>query len=147
MRGATADIFRRSRRYGNFDPRTPCGVRHKQQLLSHNKIIFRSTHPMRGATTRINHNISRISISIHAPHAGCDSIPTVCPIRTGHFDPRTPCGVRPYPAQHSPAPMQISIHAPHAGCDQANTRTSPSRSNFDPRTPCGVRLLCRKPVR
>ena len=41
--------------------------------------------------------------------------------RTGrpdaHFNPRTPCGVRPEAAQRLPTAWSISIHAPRAGCD------------------------------
>ena len=62
----------------------------------------------------------RFSISIHAPHAGCDGEMVT-----------TAAGV------------SISIHAPHAGCDLSpNYRPAP-RANFNPRTPCGVRrCLC-----
>ncbi len=102
---------------------------------------FQSTHPMRGATSRgrISGNTSR------------------------HFNPRTPCGVRPAAAAahfvsrisiHAPhagcdsqssattmASSMISIHAPHAGCDfQLQKRQSSLFQYFNPRTPCGVRL-------
>ena len=85
--------------------------------------------------------------------------------RTGrpdaHFNPRTPCGVRPEAAQRLPTAWSISIHAPRAGCDvighkpgaggvisihapragcdcSPTLETAPS-SYFNPRTPCGVR--------
>ena len=82
-----------------------------------------------------------VAISIHAPRAGCDAMGSgstgvACvfqsthPVRGAttfmpahllplpHFNPRTPCGVR--PGQHfEPAlQLQISIHAPRAGCDR-----------------------------
>ena len=62
-----------------------------------------------------------ISISIHAPLAGCD----VC-----------------LSMLHSAA--TISIHAPLAGCDNQDVLIVHHYADFNPRTPCGVRLcvLC-----
>ena len=100
---------------------------------------FQSTHPMRGATLLAIAENDRNSISIHAPHAGCDGN-IVESVQLGQiFNPRTPCGVRPYPCpglhQHrifnprTPCGVRptafscaaisssFSIHAPHAGCD------------------------------
>ena len=79
-----------------------------------------------------------------------------------HFNPRTPCGVRPPPVYHwrierlisihaphagcdvgarfgGPLPAAISIHAPHAGCDLINAIFTVRHVYFNPRTPCGVR--------
>ena len=36
------------------------------------KALFQSTRPMRGATGKDNIEINRVTISIHAPHAGRD---------------------------------------------------------------------------
>ncbi len=59
-----------------------------------------------------------LSISIHAPLAGCDQDSTFYTAPTG-----------------------ISIHAPLAGCDAVADVINPrKRKNFNPRTPCGVRL-------
>ena len=78
----------------HFNPRTPCGVR---------LAAFSAAD-------------SSVSISIHAPLAGCDR--TSGRARRGgfYFNPRTPCGVRP-PA----AALGKRIFY------------------FNPRTPCGVR--------
>ena len=78
-----------------FNPRTPCGVRHLVQFFVPRPPAFQSTHPMRGATHRPSTIKFATPISIHAPHAGCDS---AAPAGTGNllnFNPRTPCGVRP----------------------------------------------------
>ena len=61
----------------------------------------------------------KAEISIHAPRAGCDLRPSFHVLLYYHFNPRTPCGVRPF----------VSPSSCH------------SRRNFNPRTPCGVRLL------
>ena len=57
----------------NFNPRTPCGVRRVRDLFSSDRWKFQSTHPMRGATVMIWYSYNKVLISIHAPHAGCDS--------------------------------------------------------------------------
>ena len=95
---------------------------------------------MRGATDTRKQGVFFVDISIHAPHAGCDS---------------------PQVGLHG-RPRSISIHAPHAGCDVAERgdlrllqkfqSTHPMRGathrqiprsacarDFNPRTPCGVR--------
>ena len=83
---------------------------------------------------------AKLAISIHAPLAGCDSttirrsrrlsrFQSTHPLRgatreqiilymaCGHFNPRTPCGVRPVGAALNGKTLRISIHAPLAGCD------------------------------
>ena len=146
----------------DFNPRTPCGVRpcpyHRQQIsarfqsthpmrgatwrkaASAEAIKFQSTHPMRGATKLQTELISSTRISIHAPHAGCDSDSSGKKANCFHFNPRTPCGVRPHGALSVAGDGLISIHAPHAGCDRIRPALRPARHHFNPRTPCGVRL-------
>ena len=58
----------------NFNPRTPCGVRRLASLYLYDYQRFQSTHPLRGATITSYWRQSGISISIHAPLAGCDCI-------------------------------------------------------------------------
>ena len=106
-----------------------------------------------------------VSISIHAPRAGCDSSRSSSVLQTiRNFNPRTPCGVRQYGQYATAASQQdfnprtpcgvrlraaesnnqhrdISIHAPRAGCDLGQLSTSSPRSDFNPRTPCGVRPI------
>ena len=56
----------------HFNPRTPCGVRPRPQSIKDKCSVFQSTHPMRGATSKIVPVVAFLPISIHAPHAGCD---------------------------------------------------------------------------
>ena len=58
-------------------------------------------------------------ISIHAPLAGCDLFRPEAAVSLAHFNPRTPCGVRPLEDWRQAASWSISIHAPLAGCDAA----------------------------
>ena len=123
---------------------------------------FQSTHPVRGATITMRRRKRMLTISIHAPRAGCDDTGkrkdhhgqhfnprTPCGVRLRlrpsawppfcHFNPRTPCGVR-QDAQHVFRHVRpISIHAPRAGCDDGRDRDFRSGTDFNPRTPCGVR--------
>ena len=101
----------------DFNPRTPCGVRPHPREALFNRLLFQSTHPLRGATSRMWHIFPRAgkfqsthplrgatiksamrytytSISIHAPLAGCDCSLSPSALATSDFNPRTPCGVR-----------------------------------------------------
>ena len=145
-----------------FNPRTPCGVRLLQNPIGSNLEAFQSTHPVRGATEKITEltGITDISIhapragcdnehgipvrdvviSIHAPRAGCDRSPAAYSSKIRHFNPRTPCGVRPVYGWVDADKVSISIHAPRAGCDHRGGCPYLSHRDFNPRTPCGVRL-------
>ena len=103
---------------GNFNPRTPCGVRLADACLTKDELEFQSTHPLRGATSSRCRSACRRRISIHAPLAGCDALSRLRSSAAIDFNPRTPCGVR--PARFS-----------GSGCWR----------NFNPRTPCGVRRV------
>ena len=140
MRGATRGDGTHQRDAGDFNPRTPCGVRRRKKNIFA-RLLFQSTHPMRGAT-------GPRYLGKH---------------RWSYFNPRTPCGVRRILKCSCGRFRIISIHAPHAGCDQTAIEaglsdlvfqsTHPMRgatstndiegvhsTHFNPRTPCGVRL-------
>ena len=110
--------FRGHARRRHFNPRTPCGVRRYINRYARYIDRFQSTHPLRGAT-------------------GCHLVyDWRC---QGHFNPRTPCGVRPLHQPLRPVHRHISIHAPLAGCDSDRNTPSSADMHFNPRTPCGVR--------
>ena len=107
----------------------------------------------------------RLQISIHVPLAGHDRtqidafrragiFQSTCPLRgtTGgrpcrsgrrsHFNPRAPCGARPFLGLGDLADSLISIHVPLAGHDQTSTCSSRCCAPyFNPRAPCGARPL------
>ena len=162
LRGATVrnlipNLFR-----VDFNPRTPCGVRRETEDFSAAHKIFQSTHPLRGATVSLVEQDNYTTISIHAPLAGCDVLYRWRLLCICYFNPRTPCGVRPFAVLigqkvftisiHAPLAgcdhmacrpgqrtMKISIHAPLAGCDSKPVANCAAYQNFNPRTPCGVR--------
>ena len=141
MRGATRRRPYWSCRNSYFNPRTPCGVRLniRMTMLFH-KHNFNPRTPCGVRQTLVQRLLRFGYISIHAPHAGCDSVSgcndtasaafqsthpmrgatspyhmTICP--PAYFNPRTPCGVRPAGCSVAGVHAAISIHAPHAGCD------------------------------
>ena len=80
----------------DFNPRTPCGVRHRYicaDCCDHSISIHA---PLAGCDAVFYHSRPRDGISIHAPLAGCDA-------RFQNVDRR----------------FLISIHAPLAGCDDS----------------------------
>ena len=101
-----------------FNPRTPCGVRHKALSGTNKEIKFQSTHPVWGAT----------------PMTTTGATPA------WDFNPRTPCGVRLESLGAGRGVRYISIHAPRVGCDNQHVHQAQMEQHFNPRTPCGVRL-------
>ena len=81
-----------------FNPRTPCGVRHRRGG-EHDCIL---------------------AISIHAPHTGCDNIRLQIVDRRASFNPRTPCGVRQFFLVFGVPFFAISIHAPARGATRVD---------------------------
>ena len=59
--------------------------------------------------------------------------------RTGHFNPRTPCGVRPAPAgKWEEVTLDFNPRTP-CGVRRDMTGRLEKPIDFNPRTPCGVR--------
>ena len=101
-----------------FNPRTPCGVRHRL-----------------GRTAG-----HQLAISIHAPLAGCDYHPFCVIFPASDFNPRTPCGVRRSILKRMRRHFLFQSTHPLRGATR-HRRGWPHRSgHFNPRTPCGVRL-------
>ena len=119
MRGATKISDGGKRYYRNFNPRTPCGVRLVLPLAG--VPLYLHFNPRTPCGVRpLGHQFELVeaTISIHAPHAGCDvaergdlrllqKFQSTHPMRGAthrqiprsacarDFNPRTPCGVRP----------------------------------------------------
>ncbi len=76
---------------------------------------FQSTHPLRGATPDVVRQKAKRLISIHAPLAGCDFV-SACPVVPPlDFNPRTPCGVRPWTRSSSGASGEFQSTHPLRG--------------------------------
>ena len=128
-------------------------------------IKFQSTRPVRGATGGLQAGNIQQKISIHAPRAGRDTDKPETFKGNIYFNPRAPCGARPYdnvggyiePLFQSTRPVRgatalsslihesdrISIHAPRAGRDTVWTSSWVAPTHFNPRAPCGARPMVK----
>ena len=82
----------------DFNPRTPCGMRHHDPdaVASFCQISIHA--PLAGCDAeRRSMYYKLLSISIHAPLAGCDKYERSGLLFEKHFNPRTPCGMRRVP--------------------------------------------------
>ena len=102
---------------------------------------FQSTHPLRGATASGTGGRRGDAISIHAPLAGCDPTNESAFVWYVHFNPRTPCGVRPHPRIRICVVCAFQSTHPLRGATPTPTARSSRAMNFNPRTPCGVRQI------
>ena len=140
LAGCDAGRGRFCRRREDFNPRTPCGVRQFCQCRQRVYVSISIHAPLAGCDDgdfRVGffldgisihaplagcdecdsqQRYERLQISIHAPLAGCDSLMPLQRPFYSHFNPRTPCGVRP-----------------------SFSRFLRPGTHFNPRTPCGVR--------
>ena len=127
-----------------FNSRTPCGVR-RNLTLRHlaDTRGFNSRTPCGVRLISCTLRAIRLSVSIHAPRAGCDSRSAPSCGMSRSFNSRTPCGVRllgnfwhqkthlfqfTHPVRGATCSVergkplrQVSIHAPRAGCDSKYT--------------------------
>ena len=102
----------------NFNPRAPCGARHRLATANLSAQIFQSTRPVWGATKGdVKHNRTN-----------------------NYFNPRAPCGARQARAAARRVGYYISIHAPRVGRDCPFCGDKGVVQNFNPRAPCGARL-------
>ena len=73
--------------------------------------------PRVGSDRGWNHHLCYLRISIHAPRVGSDHLDLQVFLIKAYFNPRSPCGERPY----------------------QNLPTAIARTDFNPRSPCGER--------
>ena len=78
---------------------------------------FQSTRPVRGATAAASACACVCKFQSTRPVRGATLFPFRCGPPPGHFNPRAPCGARPFPNCHCQTYIIISIHAPRAGRD------------------------------
>ena len=172
---------------GDFNPRTPCGVRQEGIVMIITALLFQSTHPVWGATavTDMLGDLRNVFQSTHPVWGATRSMPSMAsssdlfqsthPVwgatfsrsgdgaRPAYFNPRTPCGVRPFrtgrcntcflfqsthpvwgatsrrASRSDDTPIFQSTH-PVWGATVKRFSIHSRNHNFNPRTPCGVRL-------
>ena len=148
-----------------FNPRAPCGARHRIAALEAALKTFQSTRPVRGATDGVKSKKKEYTVSIHAPRAGRDSgafpLPSISFVsihapragrdwreRTGGcchgVSIHAPRAGRDAQGDVRDAVLVVSIHAPRAGRDNLWCSGSGRRCCFNPRAPCGARPSLRR---
>ncbi len=117
--GATAYFGQGRRGAGDFNPRTPWGVRRVRSRPACVVSTFQSTHPVGGATWSLS--IRRCVANYFNPRTpwGVRRPTRAAPPRQRYFNPRTPWGVRPARERMGVDGEYISIHAPRGGCDKS----------------------------
>ena len=107
----------------HFNPRTSYEVRRVGILPDYTVYVrFQSTHLIRGATPPQKRNSRPNLISIHAPHARCDTTKTVQSTEATNISIHAPYTGCDKDTAHGRTDGPISIHAPHARCDLLLTR-------------------------
>ena len=148
----------------DFNPRAPCGARLLYPRGFSLLPLFQPTRPLRGATIRRSSSYLRpYKFQPTRPLRGATETFRRYIAEIPHFNPRAPCGARPFGhgqaqpegkiSTHAPlagrdklsnTPFQggyISTHAPLAGRDSVSQGRCPPSHNFNPRAPCGARPL------
>ena len=168
----------------SFNPRAPCGARlyaidadgaarwvsiHAprvgrdvpEKLMWKTLLLFQSTRPVWGATAGGDGAADVIHVSIHAPRVGRDPNESVNGACVIGFNPRAPCGARPWSTCRAASwhlfqstrpvwgatvlflllsnVVLVSIHAPRVGRDCIQRAPSDRNNGFNPRAPCGAR--------
>ena len=124
-----------------FNPRSPCGERPYKTANFDAIMQFQSTLPVWGATPEDFYRVAELqNISIHAPRVGSDwtyirlslcvsLFQSTLPVWGAtsismaffpgmvYFNPRSPCGERPFFRSYCIGHSHISIHAPRVGSD------------------------------
>ena len=113
----------------------------QSSINSFRHIKFQSTRPVRGATFPKALEIIKCKISIHAPRAGRDRIRHIFTITFTDFNPRAPCGARPWTVIQTGADWVFQSTRPVRGATTSKRRRTYAGSYFNPRAPCGARPL------
>ena len=139
--GARRVLTARMRHSSRFNPRAPCGARLgvDDALLDLgefqstrpvrgatplNELLwrragFQSTRPVRGATPLRAPQVQGSCVSIHAPRAGRDLWEREAMHRARGFNPRAPCGARPWDCGSSISPRVFQSTRPVRGATAA----------------------------
>ena len=102
--------------------------------------LFQSTLPVWGATSSWRSSAPR-RLDFN-PRSPCGERPwrnSGRPWSSGHFNPRSPCGERPLVLDPQGYQRAISIHAPRVGSDSQVKVDFLGLLDFNPRSPCGER--------
>ena len=100
---------------------------------------FQSTRPVWGATFLPRPIGDLPEISIHAPRVGRDSVLTAENCLKRNFNPRAPCGARPFAEIKAAYDAGFQSTRPVWGATHWHDLYHKGLSDFNPRAPCGAR--------
>ena len=125
----------------DFNPRAPCGARRiSARTAAHRDSNFNPRAPCGARQPRLTRFCRAFRISIHAPLAGRDALPTGEPMLRRRFQSTRP--LRGATASAAAILSAIANFNPRAPCGARRGRGRKDRSqggNFNPRAPCGAR--------
>ena len=146
-----------------FNPCAPCGARRRRFGVARAAAGFQPTRPLRGATPHVLQVSGVGCISTHAPLAGRDITNLCRTLLRMDFNPRAPCGARPFLPTRQCLPKEFQPTRPLRGATAKLLTTllplvfQPTRPlrgatflgagflriilNFNPRAPCGARPI------
>ena len=125
--------------HSDFNPRSPCGERPRMMVGSADDVKI-SIHAPRVGSDRVCRWIPVVlRISIHAPRVGSDSADLMHLPKNIKFQSTLPVWGATTTRTISSGPSPISIHAPRVGSDGSPAHSLDPKQNFNPRSPCGER--------
>ena len=132
--------------YYNLPTNYCCSPRGEQpdRLLNGNlTLLFQSTPSLRRATYCDSSQWTTLGISIHALLAESDLYKCPSPDRSKYFNPRSPCGERPFCANELLSIVEFQSTLSLRRATYGAGRKDAIFQNFNPRSPCGERLVRR----
>ena len=122
LRRATESQLHRQHPFSYFYPRSPCGERHVDGVISYRKINFYPRSPCGERRAKFVVHCQSNAISIHALLAESDPLSlNVAVYSLPYFYPRSPCGERLHALLQGHFIVTISIHALLAESDETTT--------------------------
>ena len=137
--GARRDVWDVEKLAESFNPRAPYGARQPHYIGICQKQLFQSTRPVRGATGIHGASVTVHVVSIHAPRAGRDLLCGCCQGRHWRFNPRAPCGARPWRSKSITVTLEFQSTRPVRGATTSSLPNPRTIRRFNPRAPCGAR--------
>ena len=125
--------------WGNFNPRSPSGLRPKIFRTLQTRIRFQSTQPEWAAT--VSYGFCFVLPWYFNPRSPSGlRLPADYLLHPNfYFNPRSPSGLRPNYQQNYHLNKRISIHAARVGCDYKPFIAVCKHDYFNPRSPRGLR--------
>ena len=97
--GERRDLAQTLRNFlNNFNPRSPCGERRPLPQPSRHRQNISIHAPRVGSDQEYIDLVEEAQISIHAPRVGSDWTAIILIAHLEYFNPRSPCGERPFPS-------------------------------------------------